>query len=80
MENKNQSNHDNGTLPRSAVVIDKIHPCTNCPMRLLAIQQPQSVFAGIHNWHKTWWPGWKAHQARETACSAMTKAHALNRC
>jgi hypothetical protein len=76
MENKNQCNHALGTIGQTAKVIDRIHPCANCPMRLLAIQQPQSIFAGIHNWHKTWWPGWKAHQAREFACGATAKAHA----
>lgn len=76
MENTRQFNPDLGSIGRTAKTIDKIHPCTNCPMRLMAIQQPKSVFAGIHNWHKTWWPGWKAHQAREAACSGMSKAHA----
>jgi hypothetical protein len=36
--------------------------CSNCPIRKLAMKQPQSIFARIHRWHCRWWPGWKAYQ------------------
>ena len=75
MENARQFNPVLVSIPRSAVLIEKVHRCAECPIRRLGIQQPHSVFAGIHNWHKTWWPGWKAHQAR--GCAFKTNAQAL---
>lgn len=59
-----ETNYEHQNLSMSAIFIDKVHPCVDCPMRQLAARKPQSIFAAIHNWHKTWWPGWKAHQAR----------------
>jgi len=73
MENKRQFNPDLGTLARSALFIDKVHRCTDCPIRKLAIKRPQSIFARLHTWHKNWWPGWKAHQARTCAFAASEK-------
>ena len=64
MENTNQLNSGFRTIPRSALVIEKVHSCADCPIRKLAIKQPRSIFARLHTWHRTWWPGWKAHQAR----------------
>jgi hypothetical protein len=72
MENTKRFNPNLVTIPRSAFFIEKVHRCAECPIRRLAIEQPQSVFARIHTWHKTWWPGWKAHQAR--ACAFAGKA------
>lgn len=76
MENTHQFNPDLGTITLSAMMIDKVHSCTNCPIRKLAIKQPRSIFARLHSWHKIWWPGWKAHQARTCAYRAMAKTQA----
>jgi hypothetical protein len=72
MENTQRFNPNLVTIPRSAFYIEKVHRCAECPIRQLATKHPRSVFAKIHSWHKTWWPGWKAHQAR--ACSFAGKA------
>jgi hypothetical protein len=76
MDNTRQLNPDLGTIERSAVLIDKVHSCTDCPIRRLAIKQPKSVFGRMHAWHKTWWPGWKAHRARVCAQTARAVTHA----
>ena len=73
MENTNQFNPNLGKLARSAFIIEKIHRCAECPIRRMAIKRPRSVFARLHAWHKTWWPGWKAHEARACAFRAMAK-------
>jgi hypothetical protein len=54
----------------------KLHKCADCPIRCNAMKRPHSIFARIHRWHKTWWPGWKIYQneAREQAVEA--RAHA----
>jgi hypothetical protein len=75
MENTSQLNSKFGTLPKSALMIDKLHSCTDCPIRQMAMKQPHSIFARLHAWHRTWWPGWNAHQAR--ACAL--RANASNR-
>ncbi|MGB7540101.1 MAG: hypothetical protein WBM17_16285 [Anaerolineales bacterium] len=62
MENTRTFNPESAFVARSAFLIDKVHRCADCPIRKLAIQRPQSIFARLHNWHKNWWPGWKAHQ------------------
>jgi len=74
MENTVQVNSGLVTIPRSAFFIEKVHRCTDCPIRRLAARRPQSVFARLHAWHKTWWPGWKAHQYR--ACASAARAAA----
>ena len=74
MENTQQFNPNLVTIPKSAFFIEKVHSCTDCPIRQLAIKHPKSVFARLHIWHKTWWPGWKAHQARACAFAAAAKA------
>jgi hypothetical protein len=73
MENTGNFNKSFGS---SAILIDKVHNCAECPLRKMAMQQPNSVFAKIHAWHKTWWPGWKVHQARTCplAANAGTRA------
>ncbi len=67
MENTAQFDPGLVTIPRSAFFIEKVHRCADCPIRRLGTKHPHSVFARLHAWHKTWWPGWKAHQAR-AAC------------
>jgi hypothetical protein len=42
--------------------IMKLHPCADCPIRCRATAKPHSLFARIHRWHMTWWPGWKMYQ------------------
>jgi hypothetical protein len=76
MENTNQFNPDLGHITWSAFAIDKVHRCADCPIRHLAVKRPQSVFARLHTWHKTWWPGWKAHQARVCALRSAVKTQA----
>ena len=76
MENSRQFNPDLETIAWSAFFIDKVHRCADCPIRRLAMKRPQSVFARLHAWHTTWWPGWKAHQARACAFNARVKAQA----
>ena len=78
MDNTQQFKPGPGTIPLSALYIEKVHSCADCPIRQKAIAEPQSVFAQIHNWHKTWWPGWKAQQARECPLNAGTRAHVDN--
>ena len=73
METTNQFNPNPGKIARSAFIIEKIHRCTDCPIRRMAIKRPRSIFARLHAWHKTWWPAWKAHEARACALRAMAK-------
>jgi hypothetical protein len=40
-----------------------LHRCADCAIRCRAKAMPYSIFARIHRWHKTWWPGWKIYQA-----------------
>jgi hypothetical protein len=70
MENTQQYNPNLATISKTAFVIEKVHRCADCPVRRLAIKRPHSIFARLHTWHKTWWPGWKAHQARGCAFTA----------
>jgi hypothetical protein len=74
MENTSRFNPDQVTIGRSAFIIEKIHRCEDCPIREMAIKQPRSIFARLHAWHATWWPGWKAHQARTCAYRAVAKS------
>ncbi len=76
METISQFNPDLGNLAWSATLIDKVHNCADCPIRREAMKQPRSVFARIHAWHTTWWPGWKAHQARQCAYRAAAGTRA----
>jgi len=75
METTREFNPDLGTIAWSGLLIEKVHNCADCPIRKLAIKQPKSIFARLHMWHKTWWPGWKAHQARTCAYAARASAH-----
>jgi hypothetical protein len=76
MENAEQFNKNPGSIARSALLIEKVHRCADCPIRKMAINQPKSVFARLHSWHKAWWPGWKAHQARTCSFATRAGAHA----
>ena len=76
MENTTKFNPDLGNIAMSALLIEKIHSCTDCPIRKQAMKQPHSIFARLHAWHRTWWPGWKAHQARECVLHTMAKTQA----
>ncbi len=40
----------------------RLHQCADCPIRCQAMKHPRSIFARIHGWHHTWWPGWKIYQ------------------
>jgi hypothetical protein len=40
----------------------KLHRCEDCPIRCHAAKQPRSIFARIHRWHTTWWPGWAIYK------------------
>jgi hypothetical protein len=73
MKNTNQVNPNLETI---ASIIEKVHRCADCPIRALAVKRPQSVFARLHTWHKAWWPGWKAHQAKACPYSEMAKTQA----
>ena len=76
METTIKFNPDLGNIPTSAFIIEKIHNCADCPIRKLAMKRPHSIFARLHAWHTTWWPGWKAHQARACALRNMAKTQA----
>ena len=76
MENTRQFNPDLGSIAMSAFLIEKVHRCADCPIRKMAIKHPQSIFGKIHAWHKTWWPAWKAHQARTCAFAAKAGTQA----
>jgi hypothetical protein len=54
-------------ITQAEIIIEKIHNCKDCPIRKIAVKQPQSLFAKVHNWHKTWWPGWKAYQMKKSS-------------
>ncbi len=41
-----------------------VHKCADCAIRCKAARKPRSIFARIHRWHATWWPGWKLYQAQ----------------
>ncbi len=42
--------------------LSRLHRCADCPIRCQAMKHPHSVFARIHRWHHTWWPGWKLYK------------------
>jgi hypothetical protein len=73
MENTQATKVNLVTIPRSAFLIEKVHNCADCPVRRLAAQKPHSVFARMHAWHLTWWPGWQAHRARMCARTTGTE-------
>ena len=54
----------------------KLHRCEDCPIRCNAIKKPHSVFARIHRWHSTWWPGWKIYLAEMRSRRAGLAARA----
>jgi hypothetical protein len=41
----------------------KLHKCADCPIRCKGARKPGSLLWRIHQWHATWWPGWKMYQA-----------------
>jgi hypothetical protein len=76
METTIKFNPDLGKIAMSAFIIEKVHRCADCPIRQQAIKRPHSIFARLHAWHTTWWPAWKAHQARTCVYAAGLKAQA----
>jgi len=50
-----------------------LHKCADCPIRRKASRKPRSLFARIHRWHATWWPGWKLYLAETGARGAKAK-------
>jgi len=52
----------------------KLHRCADCSIRCRAVAKPHSLFARIHRWHKTWWPGWKIYQSELHVGAARTAA------
>jgi hypothetical protein len=73
MEKISQIKPDQEMIDWSVLFIEKIHRCADCPIRNAAIKKPKSIFARLHIWHSTWWPGWQAHQARACVLSTRTK-------
>jgi hypothetical protein len=67
MENTARADTGRVAIRRGALLIEKVHSCGECPIRRLAAERPHSVFARLHAWHKSWWPGWEAHQSRVCA-------------
>jgi aldehyde:ferredoxin oxidoreductase len=59
--------------------IEKLHNCADCPIRCRAVARPRSIFARIHRWHATWWPGWRMHQTRLRARGVEAPALASTR-
>ena len=51
-------------------IVMNLHKCSNCSIRCRAMAEPDSVFARIHRWHMTWWPGWKQYQSELGARTA----------
>ena len=51
-----------------------LHRCADCAIRCRAKAKPHSLFARIHRWHMTWWPGWKIYQAELRARGARVMA------
>jgi hypothetical protein len=51
-----------------------LHRCADCPIRCRGAAKPHSLFARIHRWHKTWWPGWKMYQGELQANAVRTTA------
>jgi len=75
MENTTKFNPNLKDISRSAMLIEKLHNCADCPICQMAMKKPRSIFARIHAWHKTWWPGWKAHQARTCPFATSASMH-----
>ncbi len=44
-----------------------LHRCEDCPIRCQAAKKPRSIFARVHHWHMSWWPGWRIYQAEMRA-------------
>ena len=56
----------------------KLHRCSECPIRLRAIETHHPLFVRIHRWHMTWWPGWKIYLSEchaRTAGASVTVSH-----
>ena len=76
MEKTIKFNPDLGNIAMCAYAIEKVHNCADCPIRKMAMKRPHSIYARLHAWHTTWWPGWKAHQARACALNAKARIQA----
>ncbi len=57
-------------------LIMKLHKCDNCVIRCNGLRKHRSLFARIHRWHATWWPGWKLYRAQlaDRAAKSMPRA------
>jgi len=62
MEKKNDKDQINWRCEMIESLM-KLHKCADCSIRCKASRKPGSLFARIHRWHATWWPGWKLYQA-----------------
>jgi hypothetical protein len=54
----------------------QLHRCADCPIRCQAKAKPRSLFARLHRWHTTWWPGWKIYQRELRAGDAKATTSA----
>jgi len=53
----------------------KLHKCADCPIRCKAMKQPHSIFARLHRWHMTWWPGWKIYLKEQRSAIPSLALH-----
>jgi hypothetical protein len=69
MDEKNDKDRMNG---RNEMIesLMKLHKCSDCPIRRQASRKLGPLFARIHRWHATWWPGWKLYLAERGVRSA----------
>ena len=71
---------DKRSKNRKDIIIEnimKLHQCVDCPVRRRATEKPHSIFARIHRWHRTWWPGWKIYQAGSHVRNCKTMANII---
>jgi len=76
VERQVKTNSDFQKIRRHKMIesLMKLHKCSTCSIRCQASRKPKSLFARIHRWHATWWPGWKTYQAE--LCAQRAKGAA----